>query len=147
MALIDNKKALFSYEVSEKFEAGIELFGHEVKAVRNGMGSLAGSYVLIRGGEAFLTGATISPYQQGNVEKNYDPGRVRRLLLSKGELGRLSGATTKEGLTLIPISMYNKGSRIKLEIALARGKKLRDKRATIQKRETDRDIERLMKRG
>lgn len=146
MALIDNRKALFSYEVMEKLEAGIELFGHEVKAVRKGMGSLAGSYIIVRGGEVFLTGATISPFQPGNVEKSYEPGRARKLLLSKEEIGRLAGATTREGLTIVPISMYNKGSRIKVEVALAKGKKKHDKRATLKKRESDREIERTLKR-
>lgn len=145
MALVENRKALFSYEVLEKLEAGIELFGHEVKAVRGGMASLAGSYVIVRGGEAFLVGATISPYQAGNVPKDYDPGRNRKLLLNKDEIDKLAGSATREGLTTVPISMYNKGSRIKVEIALARGKKKHDKRATIKQRESDREIERTLK--
>ena len=145
MALLDNRKALFSYEVLETLEAGIELFGHEVKAVRKGMGSLAGSYITITNGEAFLVGATISPYQQGNVPKDYIQSRSRKLILGKHEIERLLGAISKTGLTLVPISVYNRGRYIKVEVALARGKKKADKRQTIKKREGKREIERTLK--
>ena len=145
MALLDNRKALFSYEVQESLEAGIELLGHEVKALRKGMGSLSGAYVTIRGGEAFLVGSTISPYQQGNVPKEYDQKRQRRLLLSKKELERLVMATDKNGLTLVPISMYNKGRVIKVELAVAKGKKKADKRQTIKSRDANREIHRVLK--
>lgn len=145
MALLDNRKALFSYEVQESLEAGIELLGHEVKALRKGMGSLSGAYVTIRGGEAFLVGSTISPYQQGNVPKDYDQKRQRRLLLSKKELERLVMATDKNGLTLVPISMYNKGRVIKVELAVAKGKKKADKRQTIKSRDANREIHRVLK--
>ena len=145
MSLIDNRKALFSYEVLETVEAGIELLGYETKAVRKGMGSLAGAYIIIRGGEAFLVNTTISPYQPGNTPKEYDSMRPRKLLLAKKEIARLDTATAKSGLTLVPISMYNKGRYIKVEVALARGKKKADKRQTIKKRETDREIRRTLK--
>lgn len=144
-SLLDNRKALFSYEPLETLEAGLELLGYEVKALRAGKGSLAGSYVTIRGGEAFLVGATISPYQAGNVPKEYEPTRNRRLLLAKKELSRLAGATERDGLTIVPISVYNKGSLIKIELALAKGKKKHDKRQSIKKRETDREIDRTLK--
>lgn len=145
MSLLDNRKALFNYEVLETLEAGIELFGYEVKAVRKGMGSLAGSYVTIRGGEAFLVGALVSPYQQGNTPKEYDSKRQRKLLLAKEEISRLENQTEKNALTLVPISMYNKGRYIKVELALARGKKKHDKRQSIKKRETNIEIQRTLK--
>ena len=147
MSLLDNRKAFFSYELVEKLEAGIELFGFEVKALRKGMGSLAGSYVIIRGGEAFLVGATISPYQVGNTPKEYESKRSRKLLLAKAEIARLEGATARSGLTVVPIAVYNKGRYIKVELALARGKKKADKRQTIKKRETDREMRRTLKTG
>lgn len=147
MSLLDNRKALFSYEVQETLEAGIELFGYEVKAVRKGMGSLAGSYVALRGGEAYLVGSLISPYQPGNTPKEYDPKRLRKLLFSREELEQLENKVEKGGLTLVPISMYNKGRYIKVEVALARGKKKHDKRQSIKKRETNIEIERTLKSG
>jgi len=143
---LDNRKALFNYELVEEIEAGIELFGYEVKAVRKGMGSLTGSYILIDHGEAILVGAQISPYQPGNVPQEYDPMRRRKLLLRSGEIVRLEVSTSKNGLTLVPLSMYNKGVRIKVKIALVRGKKKRDKRQTIQRREAEREIGRTLKR-
>ena len=146
MALIDNKRARFDFELLKEFEAGIELLGFEVKSVRQKRGSLAGAHVLVRGGEAYLVGATIQPYQPGNTPESYDPERVRRLLLSKKELAELAGADVAKGLTLVPLSLYNKGPRLKLSFALARGKKQRDKRETIKERESKIAIERTMKR-
>lgn len=147
MALIDNKKVRFDFEILKEFEAGIELSGIEVKAIRSKRGSLAGARVLVRGGEAYLVGATIGPYQVENTPDSYDPERVRRLLLSKKELAELSGADVAQGLTIVPISLYNKGRKLKLSFALARGKKAKDKRQTIKERETKIAIERAMKRG
>lgn len=144
-SLVYNKKALFDYEVLEKYEAGIELLGFEVKSLRGNRGSLEGAYVIVRGMEVYLVGATIPPYQQGNTPTDYDPQRARRLLLQKEEIRKLSGRGDMKGLTLIPISMYNKGRVIKVEIALSRGKKKYDKRESIKKRETGREIRREMK--
>lgn len=143
--LINNKRALFEYEIVKKFEAGIELRGFEVKAIKNSMGSLKGSYVIIRGGEAFLTNAHIPPYQPANTPESYDPYRARKLLLSKKEIAELAQAEDQKNLTIAPISMYNKGRHIKIEIAIARGKKRTDKRQTIKERETDIDIQRTLK--
>ena len=145
MAILDNKKALFSYEPIEKYEAGIELLGFEVKSLRAGKGSLAGCYVSIKGGEAWLLGATISPYQMGNTPADYVPTRPRRLLLSKKELEQLTRGSERDGLTIVPLSMYNKGRKIKVELALSRGKKKHDKRETLKRRDSNREIERTLK--
>lgn len=145
MALLRNKKATFDYQILQTFEAGLELFGHEVKSLRAGKGSLVGSHVLIRGNEAFLVNATIQPYQEGNTPEEYDPTRYRRLLLNKKELIELEKAEDTNSLTIVPISVYNKGRRLKLEIAIARGKKQHDKREVIKKRDTERDLRRSLK--
>lgn len=145
MALVQNKKAHFNYEILERYEAGIELFGPEVKALRGGHGSLEGSHVTVRGGEAYLIGMTIPPYQPGNTPKDYDPMRNRRLLLSKEQIAQLSSKEEAKGLTIVPISVYNKKRNLKVEIAVVRGKKEYDKRETIKKREANRDVLREMK--
>ncbi|KKU81378.1 MAG: SsrA-binding protein [Parcubacteria group bacterium GW2011_GWA1_47_8] len=145
MALIENKKIYFNYEVLTRYEAGIELLGLEVKSLRGGRGSLEGSHVTVRGGEAFLVGATINPYQPGNTEEGYDPMRNRRLILTKPELAEIAAQESKKGLTIVPISVYNKKRKIKVEIAIVRGKKTQDKRETIKKREAGRDILRDLK--
>lgn len=139
---IKNKKATFNYEILEKFEAGIELFGYEVKSIKNGHGNIEGSHITVRGGEAFLLNANIPPYQQANTPKDYNPERNRRLLLTKKELVELTNLEEKKGLTIVPISMYNKKNRIKVEIAVVKGKKKFDKREDIKKRDTQRDVER-----
>jgi len=141
--LIENRKVYFNYEIMEKLSAGMELFGSEVKSLRNKQGSLEGSHVTIRGNEAFLIGADIPPYQPSNSAKEYDSRRNRRLLLTKKELTHLGKEEGKKGLTIVPISVYNSRNLIKLEIAIVRGKKKFDKRETIKKRETDREIRRL----
>lgn len=146
MALVQNKKALRDYTVLEKFEAGVVLSGQEVKSLRGGRGELSGAYVIIRGGEAFLVGASIPPYQPNNTPKTYEPDRTRKLLLSKKEILRLLNDGEKNGLTIVPISVYNKKHRIKIEIALVRGKKKHDKRETLKKREAQKDIRRTLKR-
>ena len=143
--LIGNKKAHFNFEMLDTFEAGIVLSGHEVKSVRSGRGSLDGSYVIIRSGEAFLVGASISPYQAANTPKNYDPERPRKLLLSKRELAKVEQQSEHAGLTIVPIKLYNNRGKVKLEIAISRGKKKADKRQVIKARDTKRDIERLLK--
>src|SRR3989344_3548046 len=136
----ENRKAHFNYELLEEMEAGIELLGHEVRAVRTGKMTLEGAHVSVRGGEAFLIGASIAPYQPNNTPKGYEIGRNRRLLLTKKELRSLEDTENKKGLTLVPTSVYNKGQRIKVCIATARGKKKFDKRATIRKRDDERDM-------
>jgi SsrA-binding protein len=137
--LIYNKKAGFNYEITDTLVAGIELFGFEVKALRKNQGSLDGSYVTVRGGEALLMNAQIPPFQQNNTPKEYDPRRERRLLLTKTEITSLASS---KSLTAVPISLYNSGRKIKVKIGLAQSKKKFDKRETIKKRETDRDIRR-----
>lgn len=142
---IQNRKARFDFEILETFEAGLVLTGYEVKSVRAGKGKLEGAYVLIRGGEAFLVGASITPYQVANTPKSYDPEQPRKLLLSKKQLTIIERQTEKARLTAIPIKLYNNGQKIKLEVALARGKKKQDKRESIKERDTKRDIERTLK--
>ena len=143
---IKNKKVNFNYELLEKYTAGLELLGTEVKAIKTGHGSLEGAHVIIRAGEAFLVGATIPPFQPANTPEDYDPTRTRRLLLQKKELSELEKSLQTRGLTVVPISMYNKGRFIKLDLALARGKKKFDKRETIKKRDVERDLGRSLKR-
>ncbi len=141
----ENRKANFDYEIIEKYEAGIELLGTEVKSVRGGRMSLESAFVIIRGGEAFLINSNIPPYQPKNVDKNYDPLRNRKILLTKKELRELSGSEKNKSLTIAPLSVYNKGRKIKISIALVKGKKKFDKRETIKKRETDREVRRECK--
>jgi len=141
----ENRKARFNYEIVEKYEAGIELVGTEVKSVRGGQMSLEGAFVIVRGGEAYLINANIPPYQPKNAPKDYDPLRNRRLLLTKKEINELAGNEKNKSLTIVPISVYNKNRKVKVEIALVKGKKKFDKRETIKKRETDREIRREVK--
>ena len=140
----DNNKARFNYEILEKFTAGLELLGFEVKAVKSGRMSLVGGYVTIRGGEAYLVGVDIAPYQPKNTPSDYERGRLRRLLLSKKEMGILEKAEGTKGLTIIPISVYNKGRFLKIDIGIARGKKKFDKRESIKKRDIERDLKRTL---
>ncbi len=144
-AYVKNNKAFFNYEITEKLVAGIELFGFEVKALRSGQGSLEGSYVTVRGAEAFLIGVNIPPFQQKNTPKEYDPLRNRKLLITKKEIEKLGEIEKKKGLTIVPISVYNAGRKIKVELGIARGKKQFDKRETIKKRDSDREIRRTLK--
>jgi len=141
----ENRKARFNYEFLEKYETGIELLGTEVKSVRGGQMSLEGAFVIIRGGEAFLINANIPPYQVKNTPKDYDALRNRKLLLTKKEIAELAGSEKNKSLTIVPISVYNKNRKIKVEIALVKGKKKFDKRETIKKRETDRELRREYK--
>ena len=145
MSLIENKRALFDYSIIEEMEAGLVLRGYEVKSLRKGQGSLRGARVVARGGEAYLVGASIPPWQIANAPKSYDPERTRRLLLSKKEIARISSAEGEKGLTTVPIRVYNKSRKLKLAIAIARGKKKEDKRHTIRAREEKRRIERTLK--
>ena len=141
----ENRKVKFDYEILEKYEVGIELLGIEVKSVRNGQMSLEGAFVIVRGGEVFLINSNIPPYQVNNSLKDYDPLRNKKLLLTKKEIETLADSEKNISLTIVPISVYNKGRKIKIEIALVKGKKKHDKRETIKKRETDREIRREVK--
>lgn len=143
--LAENKKAFFNYEVLEKFNTGIELLGLEVKSLKAKRGTLDGAYISVRGNEVFLHGATIPPYQLNNTPADYEPTRSRRLLLTKKEIGQLIGWENKKGLTIVPLSLYNVGRKIKVTIAVARGKKKYDKREVLKKREASREIERTLK--
>jgi len=143
--LAENKKALFDYEVLEKFEAGLLLFGHEVKAIKSGKMNLKSSYIVSEGNELFLKNSKISPYQPQNTPKGYEEERQRKLLLNKKEVLYLTGKIAEKGLTLVPISVYTKGRFIKLEFALVRSKKQYEKREKIKEREFKRNKQRLLK--
>ena len=142
--IASNKKAFHEYFVLQKFEAGIELTGTEVKSLRDGKANLKDAYVTFRNGEAFLFGAHISPYSHGNRE-NHDPERTRRLLLHRREIEKLEQQVVEKGLTVVPLRLYFKGSRVKTEIAVVRGKKLYDKRETEKRREAERETAAAMK--
>ena len=146
MNLAENKKFYLQYEALEEYEAGIELLGLEVKSIKAGHMNLEGARVLVRGGEAFLVGATVPPYQVNNSPADYDPTRVRRLLLTRKQIIELYDQGEQRGLTIVPISVYNKHNLIKLKIAVARGKKKYDKREDIKKRDIEREIGRTLKR-
>ena len=139
-----NKKAHHDYFIEETYEAGIELFGTKVKSIRQGRVNLKDSWCSIDKGEIFVNGMHISPYEQGNIF-NRDPMRVRRLLMHKKEINRLFGIVKQTGYSLIPISLYFKDSRVKLQVGLCRGKKLYDKREDMARRTAKRDIERAIK--
>lgn len=139
-----NKKARRDFFIDETFEAGIVLLGTEVKSVRQGKVNFKDSYADLRNGEVFLTGMHISPYEQGNIY-NKDPERERKLLLHKYEINRLVGKTRQKGFTLVPLRMYFRGNKAKVEIGIGKGKKLYDKRADIAAREAKRDMDRRMK--
>ena len=143
--LVSNKKAYFDYEILDTFEAGVVLAGYEVKALRANKASLNGAYVIIRGGEAYLVNATISPYQVPNTPKKYEPDRARKLLLSKKQLTLLLEKSEQQGLTIVALKWYNNKRYLKLAIALARGKKKTDKRQSIKARDSKRDIDRILK--
>lgn len=142
---VQNRKAHFNFSIEDTIETGIELYGFEVKAIKAGKGNLAGAFGIVRGGEIYIVNMNVPPYQTENTPKDYDPDRPRRLLLSKKEITELSVLDKRGGLTLIPTSLYSKGRRIKVALAVAKGKKLFDKRESIKKRDTDRDIRRTLK--
>ncbi|OIP78833.1 MAG: SsrA-binding protein [Candidatus Portnoybacteria bacterium CG_4_8_14_3_um_filter_44_10] len=139
-----NRRATFDYSILETYEAGILLAGHEVKSIRSGHLSLAGSYVTLKDNEVYLINAYIPPYQPKNISIDYDAARTRKLLLRKAEINSLVGKIKQKGLTLIPLRVYTKGSKLKLEFGLARGKKEFDKRAAIIEREDKRKIDRAL---
>ena len=144
--IVDNRRARHDYHLLDRYEAGIVLTGTEVKSLRDGRASLQQAYADVREGEAWLVGAHISVYEQGNIA-NHDPDRDRKLLLHKKELASLAGKVAQRGLTLVPTKLYFKGGRAKVELALARGKEQRDKRRDIARREADRDMVRALKSG
>jgi len=143
--IASNKKAYHEYFIEERYEAGLALQGWEVKSLRASRAHLKESYVLLRGGEAFLFGCHISPLTSASTHVDADPTRTRKLLLHKEEIGRLIGSVERKGYTLIPLAMYWKHNRAKLEVGLARGKKEHDKRATEKDRDWERDKQRLMR--
>jgi SsrA-binding protein len=142
--VVTNKKARFLYEIIETFEAGIVLQGTEVKSLRLGKGNLQDSYATIKDGETFLYNMHISPYEQGNIY-NHEPDRVRKLLLHKQEIKRLTSKVVERGMTLVPLKIYFKNGRAKVELGLARGKSLVDRRKDIAKRDEQRIVEREFK--
>lgn len=142
--IANNKKAYHDYFIDEKYEAGIELFGTEVKSIRMGKCSIKEAFVKIDRGEVFVTGMHVSPYEKGNIF-NKDPLRVKKLLLHKNEIVKLKGKIAEKGFTLVPLQVYFKGSLVKVQIGLARGKKLYDKRADIAKKDQRRELEKDFK--
>ena len=137
----NNKKAYHDYFIEDKFEAGIELFGTEVKSIRMGKCTIKESFIRIERGQVYIYGMHISPYEKGNIF-NKDPLRVRKLLMHRAEINRLDSKLAEKGLTLVPLQVYFKGSLVKVEVGLARGKKLYDKRQDIAKKDARREVER-----
>jgi SsrA-binding protein len=142
--IASNRRARYDYEILDTFEAGISLLGPEVKSLRAGGANLADAYATVRRGEVFLVNAHISPYTQAGRE-NPEPRRERKLLLHKREIARLRGQIAERGRTLVPLSLYFKEGRVKVELALARGKRRHDRRETIRRREQDREVERELR--
>lgn len=146
MIYAENRRARADYEILERITSGLELSGQEVKSIRGGKISLQGAFVSMRGGEAYLLNADIPPYQPKNADPAYDRARARRLLLTRAELAKLSESEATKGLTIVPLSVYNKGRFIKLDIAIARGRKKFDKRQAIKKQDTERELGRSLKK-
>lgn len=144
--IVDNRRARHEYHISRKLETGIVLTGTEVKSIRQGHFSIGEAYVAVKGGELYLVGAHISPYEQGN-RFNPDPVRDRKLLAHKHEIVQLEAAVQQKGMTLVPLRAYFSDGRVKLEIGVARGKRLHDKRESVRERAVDRDIRRRLKEG
>ena len=142
--IANNKKAYHDFFIEEKYEAGIALYGTEIKSIRMGKCSIKESYIEINKGEAFIVGMNISPYEKGNIF-NKDPLRVRKLLLHKVEINKLLGKTSEKGYTIMPLQVYLKNGKAKVEIGLAKGKKLYDKRESIAKKDQRRELEREFK--
>jgi len=142
-----NKKARHEYFIEERFEAGMALEGWEVKSLRAGRVQLSDSYVLLKNNEAYLLGVLITPLQTASTHIHPDPTRTRKLLMHRSELNKLIGAVERKGYTLIPLAMYWKGGRAKIEIALAKGKQSHDKRASLKERDWQREKQRLLRRG
>ncbi|MEK7061715.1 MAG: SsrA-binding protein SmpB [Patescibacteria group bacterium] len=144
--LSENKKAYYDYEILEKFEAGLVLQGQEVKSIRGGHINLAGSYVVFKQEEPYLIGAKIPAYQPKNTPEDYNPERLRKLLLNKKEIHQLIGKSNEKGFSMIPLKVYTKDGRIKLEFGIAKGKKKYDKKEKIKKRDIAREINRELSR-
>jgi SsrA-binding protein len=145
--IAENRKARFDYFIEDRYEAGLSLQGWEVKAMRAGRAQLKEAYVYLRGGEAFLIGAHISPLASASTHVTPDPVRTRKLLLNRSELNHLVGAVERRGYTMVPLELYWKNGRAKLQVGLAKGKKQHDKRATEKDRDWQRDKARLLRRG
>jgi len=143
--LAENKKAYFNYKILEKFEAGISLIGQEVKSIKTRGVNLAGSYIVLKNEEAFWIGTKIPPYQPKNIVSDYNPERSRKLLLKKSEIKYLIGKSKQKGLTLIPLKVYTKNGKIKIEFGIGKGKKEFNKKELIKKRETEREIKRELR--
>jgi SsrA-binding protein len=141
---IRNRAAFHNYEILESFECGVALVGTEVKSIREGKANLVDAYALVRDGELWLLNAHVSPYSHGN-RQNHEPRRTRKLLMHRAEINRLAGRTVEKGLTLVPTKMYFKDGRVKVEIGLARGKKLYDKRETELRKTVDREMQAALK--
>lgn len=138
----ENKKAFYDYDVLEKFEAGLVLFGQEVKSIKSGRINLAGAYVIFKSGEPYLVGTKVPPYQPNNMGADYNDERERKLLLNKKEINYLMGKVSQKGFSLIPLKIYEKNGRIKLEFGLAKGSKKYNKKEKIKKRDVEREINR-----
>jgi SsrA-binding protein len=145
MSLIENKKAHLRFETLKPFQAGIELSGAETKALRQKQGSLEGARVLVRGGEAYILGMSIPPYQIANTPDDYEPERARRLLLKKDEIAEIGDAEAKKGLTVVPFEVYNNGRFVKVRIAIVRGKNKADKREDLKRKDDEREIQQAMR--
>ena len=146
MTLLEYKKALVKYAPLTSYAAGLELTGSEVKALRSKLGSLEGSRVVVRGGEAYVVGMTVPPYQTANTPRSYDPERPRRLLLKRAEIAELAGAEASKGLTIVPLEVYTNRSYVKVRVAVVRGKGKHDKREDLKRRDALRETSRLLKR-
>ncbi len=146
-SLIENKKARLRFEVLTTYQAGLELLGTEVKSVRTKLGSLDGSRVIVRGGEAYIVGMTIPPFQVANAHKGYDPERTRRLLLKRSEIAELLDAEAKKGLTIVPLEVYNNGRYLKASVAIVRGKNKADKREDMKRADAKKEAAQLLKRS
>lgn len=144
-ALAENRRARYDYEILDTYEAGLVLHGYEVKSIKTGRVSLRGAYVVIKDNEAYLINAFIPPYQPANTPDDYNPERNRKLLLNKSEIKSLIGKSKRKGLTLVPLKLYTKRGKIKLGLAVAKGKREIDKREAIKKRETEREVQRKLR--
>lgn len=141
----ENEKAYYNYEILERFEAGLVLIGSEVKSIKTGKITIKGAFVVIKDNEAYLIGANISPYQPKNSPESYDSQRPRKLLLEKSEISYLIGKSKTSGIALVPLKIYDKNAKIKLEFGIGRGKKKFDKRESIKKKEAKREIDKELK--
>jgi len=143
--LAENRRARYDYEILDTYEAGLVLHGYEVKSIKTGRVSLKGAYVVIKDNEAYLINTFIPPYQPANTPDDYNPERNRKLLLNKSEIKSLIGKSKRKGLTLVPLKLYTKRGKIKLGLAIAKGKREIDKREAIKKRETEREVQRKLR--